>query len=66
MPFEPLPPVEPVTHMLLEVNEVFIAPDIEKLMQTYHTLHDSPTGKTNDNVKLSLENALPADVLQLE
>ena len=33
MPFEPVPPAEPVTHMPLEVNEVFIAPDIERLMQ---------------------------------
>ena len=27
MPFELLPPVEPATHMPLEVNEVFIAPN---------------------------------------
>ena len=30
VPFELLPPVEPATHMLLEVNEVFIAPNIKK------------------------------------
>ena len=52
MPFEPLPPVEPATHTLLEVNEVFITPNIEKLTQTYDTLHDLPTGQTNDDVKL--------------
>ena len=32
VPFEPLPPVKPMTHMPLEVNEVFIAPNKEKLM----------------------------------
>ena len=58
MPFEPLPPVEPTTHMLLEVNEVFSVPDIEKLMQTYDTLHDLLTGQTNDDVKLSLEKCV--------
>ena len=31
-PFEPLPPVEQVTHMPIEVIEIFIAPDIEKPM----------------------------------
>ena len=30
MPFEPLPPVETATHMPLEVNEAFIASNIEK------------------------------------
>ena len=66
MSFEPLPPVEPATHALLEVNEVFIVPDIERLTQTYDTLHDLPTGQSNDDVKLSLENMLPTDILQLE
>ena len=28
-PFEPLPLAEPATHMLLEVNEAFIAPNIK-------------------------------------
>ena len=63
-PFEPLPPVEPVTYMTLEMNEVFIAPDIEKLMQTYDILHGILTGQTNDDVKLSLENVLPTDIPQ--
>ena len=31
IPFESLSSVEPVTQMLLEVNEAFIAPNIEKL-----------------------------------
>ena len=51
--------------MPLEVNEVFSAPDIEKLVQIYDTLHDLPTGQTNDDIKLSLENALPTDIQQL-
>ena len=39
-PFEQLPPGELMTHMPLKVNEVFIAPNIEKLTQNYDTLHD--------------------------
>ena len=42
-PFEPLPPVEELTHMLVWVNEVFIAPDIEKSATNYDALHDLPT-----------------------
>ena len=52
--------------MLLEVNEVFIAPAIENLMQTYDKLHDLLTGQTIDDVKLSLEDVSPIDILQLE
>ena len=63
-PFETFPLVDPVTHMSLQVNEVFIAPDIEKLTQTYDTLHDLSTGQTNDDIKLSLENASPAEIPQ--
>ena len=47
-PFEPMPPVEPVIHMPLEVNEIFIAPNIEKLMQNYDALHDFPTAQTDE------------------
>ena len=65
-PFEPFSPVEPVNHTPLEVNEVFIAPDIERLMQTYDTFHDLHTALTNDDIKLSLENALPTDISHLE
>ena len=50
-------------HTLLKVKEAFITPDIERLMQTYDTLHNSPTAQTGDGVKLSLENASPADIL---
>ena len=65
-PFVPKPPVEPVTHMPLEVNEIFIAPDIERLAQTYDTLHDLHIAQTKDDVQLSLENMLPTDIPQLE
>ena len=43
-PFEPLPTVEPTTHMPLEMNEVFIAFYVEKLVLTYDALHHIPTG----------------------
>ena len=66
VPFEPLPPVEPATCMPLEMNEVFIVPNVEKLAQTYDTLHNVPTGQTNEYVKLSLENALHTDIPPLE
>ena len=39
--------------MPLEVNEIFIAPNIEKFMQKYNALHDLPTAKT-DETKLSV------------
>ena len=65
-PFEPLPPVEPVTHTLVGVNVVIITPDIERPAQAYDTLHDLPTEQTGDNVKLSLENASPTDIPQLK
>ena len=64
-PFEPLPPVEQTTPMPLEVNEIFIAPNIEKHTQNYEALHDLPTART-DKAKLSLENAWPMDIQQLE
>ena len=44
--FEPLPSVELVPHTLLEVNEVVITFDIERLSQAYDTLHYSPTTQT--------------------
>ena len=65
-PFEPLPPVEPATHMLFEVNETFIVPNVENLTQTYDELHDLPPGQTTDDVKLSLENVSPAYIPQFE
>ena len=65
-PFEPSPPVEPVTHMLLGVNETFSTPDIERTVQSYDTLHDSTIPQPGDDIKLSLENVSPTDILQLE
>ena len=64
-PFEPLPPVEQETHMPVQVNEIFVTPEIEKQATSYDALHDLPTVQT-DNAKLSLENALPTDILHLE
>ena len=64
-PFEPLPPVEQVTHIPIQVNEIFVAPDIEKLATNYDALHDLPTVQT-DNANLSLENASPTDIPHLE
>ena len=34
----PYPPVEPMTHTALEVNEVFTTPNMEKHMQNYEAL----------------------------
>ena len=51
-----------MTHTPVEVNEVVITPDIERPIQAYDTLHDSPTEPTIDKVKLSLENASSVDI----
>ena len=51
--------------MPLEVNEIFIAPNIEKLAQKYDALYDLPIAQT-DEAKLPLENMSPADIPQLE
>ena len=64
-PFEPLPPVEQATCTPIQVNEIFIAPDIEKLATNYDQLHDLPTVQT-DQANLSLENTSPADIPHLE
>ena len=48
------------------MNEAFITPDIDRLTQAYDTLHDPPTAQTIDDIKLSLENASPADIPQLD
>ena len=55
----------PVTHTPLQVNEIFIAPNIEKLTQNDDALHDLPTAQT-DEAKLSLENASPTEIPHLE
>ena len=48
------------------MNEVVITPVIERPMHVYDTLHDPPTAQTGDDVKLSLKNASPTDIPQLE
>ena len=65
-PFEPLPPDEPVTHTAVEVNEIVITPDIERLAQAYDTLHDSLIEQIRDKVKLSLENISTTYITQLK
>ena len=50
-----------MTHTPVEMNEVIIIPDIERLVQAYDTLPDPPTEQTGDNIKLSLENTSPTD-----
>ena len=64
-PFELLPPVEQVTHMPIGVNKIFIAPNIEKLMQNYNTLHDLPTAQM-DKAELPLENTSPTEISHLQ
>ena len=51
--------------MPLEVNGIFISPNIEKFKQNYDALHNLPTAQT-DEAKLCLENASLADIPQLE
>ena len=48
------------------MNDVFITPDVERLMQGYDTLQDPPTVQTADDIKLSLKNASPTAILQME
>ena len=38
----------------------------KKLAQSYDTLHELPTGQTNNDIKLSLEIVSPTDIPQLE
>ena len=64
-PFEPLPHVEQVTHMPTQVNEIFIAPDIEKLAANYDALHDLPAVQM-DKADLFLEKTSHADIPHLE
>ena len=51
--------------MSIQVNEIFIAPDIEKLTQNYDALHDLLTAQM-DKTELSLKNALATDIPHLE
>ena len=63
-PFKPLSPVKQSTHMPIEVIEIFIALDIEKLTQNYDALHDLLTAQM-DKAELSLENASPTNIPHL-
>ena len=49
-----------MTHTPLEVNEVVITPDTERLAQAYDALHDHPTAQTRDGVKFF--DASPTDI----
>ena len=63
--FEPLPPVEQSTHTPTEVQEFFIKPKIENLLQNYNTQNTLPVTHPEES-KLSLDNASPKDFPQLE
>ena len=58
-------PVVQATHTPIQVNEIFITIDIEKLATNYDALYDLPTVQT-DNANMSLEDALPIDTPHLE
>ena len=51
--------------MPIQVNQIFIAPDIEKLATNFDALHDLPTVQI-DKANLSLENDSPTDIPNLE
>ena len=44
--FKPLPPVKQSTNTPIEVQEIFIKPDIENLTQNYDTLKTLPVTQT--------------------
>ena len=54
-----------MTHKPIEVNEIFIVPDTEKLTENYDATHDLPTVQT-DKAELTLENTSPTDIPHLE
>ena len=64
-PFEPLPLVEQATHIPIEVPEIFIKPYIENLTQNYDMQNTWPVTQPDES-KLSLYNASPEDIPQLE
>ena len=63
--FQPLPPVEQSTHTPIEVQEIFITPNIENLAENYNIQNTLPVTQPEE-FKLSLDNALPGDIPQLE
>ena len=64
-PFESLSPLQQSTHTPIEVNGIFIAPDIENLTQNYDTLKALLVTQA-DEARLSLDNASHADIPHLE
>ena len=64
-PFKPLPPVQQSTHTPIEVQEIFIKPSIENLIQNNDTKKIWPVMQTEES-KLSLENTSPEDITHLE
>ena len=64
-PFEPLPSVKQSTHTSIEVQDIFIKPDIENLVQNYDTQNTLPVTQPEES-KLSLDNASPEDIPQLK
>ena len=48
------------------MNDIVITPDIERCMQANDTLHDSLTAHSGNDVKVSLQNAFPMSIPQLE
>ena len=49
----------------MEVNGIFVAPNIQNITQNYDTLNTLPVTQA-DEAELSLENASPADIPHLE
>ena len=62
---EPLPPVEQSTQTPVEVNKIFVAPDIDNFMQNYDMLKLLPVTQA-DEARLFLDNVLPTDMPHLE
>ena len=56
-PFEPLHPGDQLTHTPMEVQEIFIEPSIENLMQNYDTQKTLPVTQIEES-KLSLYNGI--------
>ena len=56
-PFEPLPRIWQSTHTPTDIQEFFIKPDIENLIQNYDT-HNSLPAIQSEESKLSLDNTI--------
>ena len=64
-PFEPLPPVEQSTHAPIKFHEIIIKLNIENLTQIYDAPNTLPATQPEES-KMSLDNASPEDIPQLE